>query len=90
MTLDSESFLALCRELRKLGATHIEGFGFAADFEPRRRKTSPVVVLPTSAQAQTRSKRVPPPSSHGAVPERLTPERIAELREEQYARELGR
>lgn len=91
MTLDSESFLQLCQKLRKLGATRVEAFGFSAEFGP---KVAPAQPVPTVAYAQVPQRalsRVPPSSrSPLPVPERLTPELIEELKEQAYARELGR
>jgi hypothetical protein len=75
MTLDADSFLALCKELRKLGACKVEGFGFAAVFVPQTTaQTGPVSPAKRAAKAAARREDEP------------TDE---QKREAMYARELG-
>lgn len=81
MTLDSDRFLALCKRLRKLGATQVSGYGFEATFGSTADK-------PTAAPRVAVVRSVPKHVA-AAVPERVTPERQTELREAAYAKELG-
>ena len=77
MTLDSESFLALCKELRKLGACKVEGFGFSATFVPIAGQPLPQELRPR-------------PVGMPKAPRSRKDEPTAEqLREQAYARELG-
>lgn len=44
MTFDHEAFVALCKELRVLGACKVEAHGFSATFVPA--SAAPVQVAP--------------------------------------------
>jgi hypothetical protein len=74
MTLDADSFLALCKELRKLGACKVEGYGFAAVFVPQAT-TQPAPASPHKRAAKAASRADEPTAE--------------EKREAMYKRELG-
>ncbi len=78
MATDAASFLDLCKQLRDLGATRVECFGFVAEFRP------PTQVL---AQVPARTKATTPASE--PAPERLTAEQLRERKEAGYRKELG-
>jgi hypothetical protein len=74
---DADTFAQLCERLRKIGVVKIDGNGFSAVFDlSHRTQPAPTTVeLPTAAAAKAGRKK--------AVPEE-------KLREEFYARELGK
>ncbi len=85
MAATGDDFLKLAKALRKLGATKFEALGMSVEFGPR------VVAAPAQQLSlpQVPLRRVLPSQSSAAVPERLTAEKQAEIKEAAYRRELG-
>jgi hypothetical protein len=52
MAVDAESFLALCKELRTLGACKVEGWGFSAVFVPADGAHLPKPATPAKKAAK--------------------------------------
>lgn len=75
---DSKSFLELCKELRKLGACKVEGWGFAATFVPAgdAHLPKPAPVTPHKRAAKAAARREDEPTAE-------------QKREAMYAKELG-
>lgn len=77
MAIDADSFLALCRELRTLGACKVEGYGFSATFVPQGDAHRPKPITQAKGAAKGLATRADEPTAE-------------QKREAMYAAELGR
>lgn len=80
MSPEAASFLALCKELRKLGVCKLDGHGFSAVFVPASGPQSPLTPPVDRSPRASKPPKAPTP---------LTDKERTELREAAYRKELG-
>lgn len=64
---DSAAFVALCKELRELGAVKVSGHGFEAVFAPPAQK----LVAPAPREMPTKPEPSAPKDQHAAFREHV-------------------